>query len=867
MSRTDMVHYVDVSGGWDAGECDWCFDRAVAYRAADALGEGVTSFLVHLHRDQSPAIPRAPPSRPTRAMLDFSWNVPVQRIRGQQGGLGGQQGRQGGQQGGMGGQQRRQGEQQGVSPREQLVWKCEKVPLLCVQAMLLEWMAEPRVGVLMDLGRIRSRLPAVLANRGSLGDSPTASAASASAAAPPTAAAWSLCWRCSSCWAAYRRAVSFAAFLVLVARWPRVDTVWKAHVNRYDAGLVYPALVAQLGAGRQVENDCFASVLVQVLGLKESADLKEGFGFFVQQLLSGGLEKTDAEGRSGVGEVASVFSKPEHRNLGVMLFARGRSASRNGVEEAVIEEARERLRQQGLQNGLAAGVNEGGATGEGLKAAAAAAPAAAAPAAGQSVRAGCSLGSSDSDGIRGLVSCYSGCTGSSGTFSSNLMPVNADPVIGLLTYRVARILQWLRIYGSDSISAKSCFKDSPRGKVLPMRHPLRDLPSLLVRFGAVLPPLDGGSRLAEWEEWPEGDEAAVKFPVDASARCFGLGRRNSSLGRKNRGHVQRSSRGSLRRKLPLKKRLHFRASAIPSRFVSLVPVVALIANFAYLPAAALLDCVLSVFPPHTEEFRRLLKRVGLAVPPTPVSVSLSSLSATRSRLLELMEDADFFRISFLLHTALLCSTSLLEQIRPEGQQSLLVGGECKVVWEEVQSWLMAVMLPVGGVGARGAACSGSQSRKEDLSARMEEVTEMYLSVHSSSSSSSSSSIFSKQTSKEGNEPDYLKAWPGGVNLFACLREMLLGEPCYRPAASAAYSIPSAASKHTAAVAPDVQGRVCGAAGCGTVEGGGVKLRICGACGKVAYCSRECQKAHWPSHKLTCPGRTSGKRSGKNSSKA
>ncbi|CAI5957230.1 unnamed protein product [Closterium sp. NIES-64] len=654
MSRTDMVHYVDVSGGWDAGECDWCFDRAVAYRAADALGEGVTSFLVHLHRDQSPAIPRAPPSRPTRAMLDFSWNVPVQRIRGQQGGLGGQQGRQGGQQGGMGGQQRRQGEQQGVSPREQLVWKCEKVPLLCVQAMLLEWMAEPRV-------------------------------------------------------------------------------VWKAHVNRYDAGLVYPALVAQLGAGRQVENDCFASVLVQVLGLKESADLKEGFGFFVQQLLSGGLEKTDAEGRSGVGEVASVFSKPEHRNLGVMLFARGRSASRNGVEEAVIEEARERLRQQGLQNGLAAGVNEGGATGEGLKAAAAAAPAAAAPAAGQSVRAGCSLGSSDSDGIRGLVSCYSGCTGSSGTFSSNLMPVNADPVIGLLTYRVARILQWLRIYGSDSISAKSCFKDSPRGKVLPMRHPLRDLPSLLVRFGAVLPPLDGGSRLAEWEEWPEGDEAAVKFPVDASARCFGLGRRNSSLGRKNRGHC----------------------STCISRFVSLVPVVALIANFAYLPAAALLDCVLSVFPPHTEEFRRLLKRVGLAVPPTPVSVSLSSLSATRSRLLELMEDADFFRISFLLHTALLCSTSLLEQIRPEGQQSLLVGGECKVVWEEVQSWLMAVMLPVGGVGARGAACSGSQSRKEDLSARMEEV---------------------------------------------------------------------------------------------------------------AYCSRECQKAHWPSHKLTCPGRTSGKRSGKNSSK-
>ncbi|CAI5945874.1 unnamed protein product [Closterium sp. NIES-65] len=710
-----MVHYVDVSGGWDAGECDWCFDRAVAYRAADALGEGVTSFLVHLHRDQSPAIPRAPPSRPTRVMLDFSWNVPVQRIRGQQGGLGGQQGRQGGQQGGMGGQQRRQGEQQGMSPREQLVWKCEKVPLLCVQAMLLEWMAEPRV--------------------------------------------------------------------------------------------------AQLGAGRQVENDCFASMLVQVLGVKESAHLQEGFGALMQNLLTGGLEKTDAEGRSSAGE------------------GEGEDGGSGGVER---------------------GGGNGGSNGK-----------------GEQWR---------REHLKGREwERY----------------VN-DPVIGLLTYRVARILQWLRIYGSDSISAKSCFKDSPRGKVLPMRHPLRDLPSLLVRFGAVLPPLDGGSRLAEWEEWPEGDEAAVKFPVDASARCFELGRRNSSLGRKNRGHEATQQQGKSSTKAPTEEAPAFPSECYPivrckadadylveilgvflkapacaqcstciSRFVSLVPVVALIANFAYLPAAALLDCVLSVFPPHTEEFLRLLKRMGLAVPPTPVSVSLSSLSATRSRLLELMEDVNFFRISFLLHTAPLCSTSLLEQIRPEGQQSLLVGGECRVVWEEVQSWLIAVMLPVDGVGVRGAACSGSQSRKEDLSARMEEVTEMYLSVHCSSSSSS---IFSKQTSKEGNEPDYLKAWPGGVNLFACLREMLLGEPCYRPAASAAYSIPSAASRHTAAVAPDVQGHVCGAAGCGTVEGGGVKLRICGACGKVAYCSRECQKAHWPSHKLTCPGRTSGKRSGKNSSK-
>ncbi|CAI5957253.1 unnamed protein product [Closterium sp. NIES-64] len=59
--------------------------------------------------------------------------------------------------------------------------------------------------------------------------------------------------------------------------------------------------------------------------------------------------------------------------------------------------------------------------------------------------------------------------------------------------------------------------------------------------------------------------------------------------------------------------------------------------------------------------------------------------------------------------------------------------------------------------------------------------------------------------------------------------------------------------------------MCGAVGCGTEEGGDVKLRSCSGCGKVVYCSRECQKAHWFSHKLTCPGRTSGKKSGKDGS--
>ncbi|CAI7883263.1 unnamed protein product [Closterium sp. NIES-53] len=57
-----------------------------------------------------------------------------------------------------------------------------------------------------------------------------------------------------------------------------------------------------------------------------------------------------------------------------------------------------------------------------------------------------------------------------------------------------------------------------------------------------------------------------------------------------------------------------------------------------------------------------------------------------------------------------------------------------------------------------------------------------------------------------------------------------------------------------------------AAGCEKVEGGGVKLNNGSAYGNVAYCSRECQKAHWPSHKLSCRGRSNGQKSATNSGK-
>ncbi|CAI5460719.1 unnamed protein product, partial [Closterium sp. Yama58-4] len=458
-------------------------------------------------------------------------------------------------------------------PRPRALYPTCSALLLCTRAG-----AEPCVGVLMDLGRIRSRLLATFSATDAATDvlAVTAPLVSPSALLSPAAAAWSCCFRCSSCWAAYRRVVSFAALLVLVAR--------------------------------QVENDCVASMLVQVLGVKESADLQEGFGFFLQHVLTGGLEKAHAEGagrgrakgegdtawkvrkevevamdmvrnsrgvrsggtlremvgagEGGVGEggvtrrlegmlmgngmrfeacgeagervdgvdgddkdeeVANVLSKPECCTAGGIFYLDTTNPSEARVEAAAIEEARKRARRVELTGGPseeAGGLGGAGGTGAGVEAAASATAATelspAASLAASSKACGGSLGSIE-------ASDRSAWPSGDASTSSGLVPVNTHPGVAVFTYRAARILQWVRIYGSDFISAKRYFKDSPQGKVMPMRHPLRDLPSLLLTFGNIPEPMEGRSFPMEWEEWPQGDEAAVKFPDDRSVSFFGQG--------------------------------------------------------------------------------------------------------------------------------------------------------------------------------------------------------------------------------------------------------------------------------------------------------------------------------------------------------
>ncbi|CAI5513994.1 unnamed protein product [Closterium sp. Naga37s-1] len=979
LSGEDMVHYLDVRGGWDQKECDCCFDRAVSLGADRAVTMESLEFVRSLlHKRLPDATPFAPCSNGVnKAVLEFSAGV---QAFGEQGEV--------------------------ASPRVQFSCKETLAPFVCVEGMLLEWMTEPRVGVLMDLGRIRSRLPAILANDGSFGDHPAASAASASTAASPAApaaaATWS-CWRCSRCWAAYRCAVSFTAFLVLVARWPRVDIIWKAHLDTYDA--VYPALAGQLGVGRQGREDPAASMLVKVLGVKESADLQEGFGFFVQHVLSGGLEKAHAEGRgkgraagntaekaegmgsgqagekgrtvarksvglmgqmgqmwqpgkmgkvgqamaamvqsvgsgarvgsaewlqsmdefgvdvanmedlgalldgagamgmglpyevggwggsgkegvggedpkgekwrehlkgreweryvdgmawilehgggegrefwcshcseggssvgsssssssggvssvvegsripkgmyvSGVGAtdfalaVASVFSMPEHRKLGAMLFGGSQSTTSSNVHDAAIEEARERLRKQIVTSGkVAKGMDEdeGGETEGGVEAAASAALEKGQPGPSAdplSARAGSADYSSVSAAISGSSSMNS-----SGMRSPGLVPVNTDPSIGLLTYRVARLLQWLRIYGSDLISAKSCFKDSPQGKVLPMRHPLRNLPSLLVRFGAVLPPLDGSTDLPEWEEWPEGDEASTKFPEDSSARCFRLGRADGRQDHTNSGNgeVQQGS--------------------FPEAFTEQVPPLESGESRPIVCCRADADLI------------RVLARLGLDSSLYAAHDSLYGNRSSSSSVRALRERVEQVPLAFLLDLALMRATLLLKHCGTEDGQNPKAGGrgsgvkkevgrragsgdsgegkggrkdadegDCGVVWEEVQSWFTVAMMPASRMGEGVPACCDGQAREKDVSARVEVAKELHQlallpSFHEDMKHGGGIGSFSKRKGKKGEEPAYLKAWPGGVNLVACLREMLLGEPCYRPASPAT---PSSAASSTAA---------------------------------------------------------------------
>ncbi|CAI5520224.1 unnamed protein product [Closterium sp. Naga37s-1] len=690
-------------------------------------------------------------------------------------------------------------------------------------------------------------------------------------------------------------------------------------MDSYSAA--FPAMAAALGAGRQAEQDSFASALVQILGVKERGDLKEGFGFFLQELLSGGLEKAHAEGKGrgagrgagggGAGRGAAragggrgvegmgmqeimramvrlmekeggmgpeerrrlmgdpgmipmdammkmLGDKDAMRRLTQMLEAEsggngehsreaqiflidGNNANKTRVEEEAIEAARGRVGREGRLAGVDGEVGGGG----GDEAAAISNPA--------------PVGSAVSD--------------------SRLVPVNSNAVVAAFTYRAGCILQWVRIYGSDFISVKKCFKDDPHGKVLAMHHPLRDLPSLLVRLGAIPKPLEGRTFPMEWVEWPEGDEAAVKLPRDPSERCFrlgmvdeietgdsgeggeggsgkgssrqaaragGKGKKKGGGGRGGRG----GGRGNGRRRDPGEGPVSLMdalvgATAPQNRTVPIVrctadaeflvefagklvdppecsqcnkcfatytffiPTLALIANYAYRPASVLFNRFLAVFPPHTAEFAKLLELMHMEPLPTDVP-PLLNLHVVRKR-------AEQLPVFFLLHVAIHWPKSVLqiEELEAVGSTEGAEGVR-RGAGRKAQKGKKG--------GKKGGGDSGEDG--EDDGEVWEEVRGWCLAA--------------------------MFAWKSTLRVVGPgMVETCKGNKARKAKGSKWESGSWVTGMWQRAIDPSAEG-------CGKVEGGAVKLKGCSGCGKVAYCNRDCQKAHWPSHKLTCRPKSANK---------
>ncbi|CAI5528788.1 unnamed protein product [Closterium sp. Naga37s-1] len=1065
--RADMVHYLDVRGGWDLKACECCFDRAVSSRAQCALDMAdLNSFRLEMKNPLPDSVPADPRPHSSRCDLEWEMRYPV-----------------------------RESERlQGMAALEQLKRKAASAPFQCAEAMILEWMAEPRVGVLMDLGRIRSYLPVILCTGHCHVPVPAPAGSTPLSLGPVkpavSCAVSSFCGRCRSCWAAYRRAVSFAAILALVARCPRIVTLWKVQKDLYDTA--FPGIAVALDAIRQEQPDCLASLLVQVLGVKESADLKEGFGFFVQHVLSGGLEKAHAKRKEGAGGETAEKTQGEEREKGrAGDGGKGSGGEKKGSKKWpnrivgdggrdkkdekwkehlkgrvweryvdgmawILEHGGGARRQFGCSHcglGCSSSVGSGSIHGNGGRG----------NMEGRDIPKGMYVsGTGATDfafGVAGVLSkpenCSDACvyildgnnaskaqvedaaieearasTASSAVSTAVRVPVNSNPVLAAFTYRVSCILQWVRIYGSDSISEMQCFKDSPQEHNLPIRHPFRELPSLLVRFGAIPKPLVGARHFCEWDEWPQSNEDAMKFPDDLNARCFGMGiveeseesdaaaktdargdgeergeggektsvkaarrggggKRKGERGRSGRaashkgggrggrsnwGGTQRSHTNAptaARQMLTSKKELPIvrcradidfivdvasrlfpppacaECATCFSKYKSAIPFVAVIANFAYRPASVLFDCFVHVFPPPSLELAQLADTLCLNNP-------FSSYVSLRLSLPALRDHAERLPMLLLLVIALKWPTQMVqerqgaEERRAEQRETKGARAGCGTgeeedgeeegadeedvwkAWEEVLSWCDTAVLAwpasvrdgrkwydAGSIAAAVSLdCKGSTEPPREVDTR-QLVTEMFRaaaqtrfcadvngqdgsgrssgagsgsdsgSSNSNRGGSASSSggkdigdSSSERKGKKAEMPAYLEPWPGGTNLVACLREMLLGDPCYLPAppaAPATYSgvnanaaVPNHASARVSfSKGPGTsayEGHLCGAEGCERVGGGGVKLRSCGGCGKVAYCSRECQKAHWPSHKLTCPGRSNGKKSGTSSGK-
>ncbi|CAI5956098.1 unnamed protein product [Closterium sp. NIES-64] len=291
-------------------------------------------------------------------------------------------------------------------------------------------------------------------------------------------------------------------------------------------------------------------------------------------------------------------------------------------------------------------------------------------------------------------------------------------------------------------------------------------------------PLDQGRFPLEWEEWPRGEDTVVKLPDDPSARFFRLGiveERRGAAGERGAGKKggQRSSvtvrgQGGDKGRGKRGERSSGRGEEVRVEGLRTSDDEGLLRKLL----TSLLPLVQRKFP------------IVRCTADAEFVVDFAGSPAVQARMEQLP-------VLFLLTVALNWAAPVLGITDLKFLHRLRDGKEDDGrVWEEVQMWCLAVELAwQGGMKLEAEDDYGPSDGASGSSSRSDS---------SGRNRRNQGRIEDDGTGKEGEEAAYLKAWPGGVNLVACLREMLLGEPCYCPVSPAA---PSTSAAPTTPAAP------------------------------------------------------------------
>ncbi|CAI7795106.1 unnamed protein product [Closterium sp. NIES-54] len=270
-----------------------------------------------------------------------------------------------------------------------------------------------------------------------------------------------------------------------------------------------------------------------------------------------------------------------------------------------------------------------------------------------------------------------------------------------------------------------------------------------------------------------------------------------------------------------------------------VKLTALVTSFAYRPSSALLRCLLSLFLPRSACFRSFLDALG--VPHVPAVVPDSLVGP----LLEGVGEEELVR----------------RRTGEEGEEWRMweeVDGWCTAAvhaWPAVEAWGAAAAL-LSGAGRRAGGVDGEEL--EECCAGMRHAMWGNVAIASERRQALKSMV---AAAGDAGASGANEGWGNGEAGGGGSGEGRRGKPV------ASYQEPWLGGGESSGVfegdaAGGDQLPPPGSGGCrycrrrccccsSWVEGEGLQLKVCARCGKAAYCSRECQKAHWPSRKLMC----------------